>query len=133
MASRCVTPGVVTVLRLLLPPLGRTSGFLSRGLVSTARAFASSSDLKVDNTMACPNLAKLSRAELTQVLGSEDLVNKLISAATSKGGRANHAGVPSTAPPDNPSRRVDVLDIEEVAQKVGCYMCTDCCHHCTSA
>mmetsp|Transcript_13066 Transcript_13066/g.36760 ORF Transcript_13066/g.36760 Transcript_13066/m.36760 type:complete len:511 (+) Transcript_13066:286-1818(+) len=68
--------------------------------------------------MACPNLSKLSRAELTEVLGSEDLVNKLISAATSKGGRANHAGVASTAPPDNPSRRVDVLDIEEVAKKV---------------
>ena len=33
-------------------------------------------------------------------------------------GRANHAGLPSTVPPDNPARRVDIIDIEEVVNKV---------------
>lgn len=39
---------------------------------------------------------------------------------TSVKGRANHnhMAVPSNTPPDNPSRRVDVIDIEEVVSKV---------------
>lgn len=68
--------------------------------------------------MASPNLAKLTRAELKAALGSEELVDKLLAAAAAKGGKANHGGIPSNTPPDKPSRRVDVLDIEEVASKV---------------
>lgn len=64
----------------------------------------------------------LSVDELRQLLGDEALVNKVLSAAAAKvgaPGRANHAGVPSNMPPDNPSRRVDILDIEDIANKVG--------------
>ena len=67
--------------------------------------------------MACANLGKLSREELKSVLGSDDLVEKLLAAGASAG-RANHAGVPSNVPPANPSRRVDILDVEDVVSKV---------------
>lgn len=33
-------------------------------------------------------------------------------------GKANNYGVPSTMPPDNPSRRVDIVDFDEVLAKV---------------
>uniref|UniRef100_A0A061S3A4 Mitochondrial cytochrome n=1 Tax=Tetraselmis sp. GSL018 TaxID=582737 RepID=A0A061S3A4_9CHLO len=69
--------------------------------------------------MSFPNLGNLTREELKEALGNDELVSKLLRKAAAKGGRANHAGVESNAPPDKPSRRVDVLDIEDVASKVG--------------
>jgi len=64
----------------------------------------------------------LSVEDLRKLLGDEVLVDKVLAAAASKAGapgRANHGGVPSNMPADNPSRRVDILDIEDVASKVG--------------
>jgi hypothetical protein len=62
----------------------------------------------------------LSVEELRQLLGDEALVSKVLSAAAAKvqtPGRANHTDVSSNMPPDNPSRRVDILDIEDVINK----------------
>jgi hypothetical protein len=40
----------------------------------------------------------------------------LASAAPPPGGRANNYGVPSTVPGDDPVRRVDFLDLEDLAE-----------------
>jgi len=47
------------------------------------------------------------------------LIKNITGKPLAKPGPANHAGVPSNMPPDNPSRRVDILDIEDVARRVG--------------